>query len=370
MFKRLLIAVLLLSLVAGGLVGFNLFRDRMIADFFANMPVNPTTVSTVEVEPVAWRPTLSAIGTVYAAQGVDLSVEAGGIVREILFSPNETVEAGQALVRLDDTVQRADVAAAETQLSLEAANLERARELSARGVATNVSLEASEAAANAAEAQLARANALLEQRRLVAPFAGTIGLPQVELGQYIQPGTIVATLQDLDAMRVDFALPEQQLGAVAIGQPVHVRADGDERTFDGAILGIDPRVDPSTRMVRVRGGTDAGGALTPGQFVRIAIDLPEEEGIVALPQTAVVTSLYGDYVYAVRPSEDDPEQLVARQVFVGLGRRSGGSVEILSGVSAGDTIVSAGQNRLSSGVPVVIDNSVPPPATPDLRAGL
>jgi membrane fusion protein, multidrug efflux system len=371
MFKRLIIAVVLLTLVGGGLVGFNLFRDRMIAEFFENMPVKPATVSTVEAAPVAWQPTIAAIGTANAFQGVDLSVEAGGIVREIGFAPNETVEAGRVLLRLDDTVQRADLAASETQLELETANLERARQLQRRGVTASVSVETSEAAARAAEAQVARATALLEQRRLVAPFDGTIGLPRVDLGQYIQPGTGVATLQDIDTMRVDFSLPEQQLGAIAIGQPVHVRADGIDRAFDGEIVGIDPRVDPASRMVAVRGAIEADGALTPGQFVRIQIDLPREVGVVALPQTAVTTSLYGDYVYAVRPSEADPARLEARQVFVELGRRSGGMVEIVGGLEPGETVVSAGQNRLSNGQPVVVDNSVNPAAmTRPLRASL
>ncbi len=371
MLKRLIIAVVLLTLVGGGLVGFNLFRDRMIAEFFENMPVKPATVSTVEAAPVPWQPTIAAIGTANASQGVNLSVEAGGIVREIGFAPNETVEAGEVLLRLDDTVQRAELAAAETELELETANLARARQLQERGVTTSVSLETSEAAARAAQAQVARANAVLEQRRLVAPFDGTIGLPRVELGQYIQPGTVVATLQDIETMRVDFSLPEQQLGAIAIGQPVHVRADGIDRDFDGAIVGIDPRVDPASRMVAVRGAIETGGGLTPGQFVRIRIDLAAEDGIIALPQTAVTTSLYGDYVYAVRPSQADPERLEARQVFVELGRRSGGMIEILSGIAPGEAVVSAGQNRLSNGQPVVIDNTVNPAAEArPLRASL
>jgi membrane fusion protein, multidrug efflux system len=370
MAKRLIIAVVLLTLVGGGLVGFNIFRDRMIAEFFENMPSRPATVSTVEATPVEWQPTIAAIGTANASQGVDLSVEAGGIVREIAFAPNEDVSAGRVLLRLDDTVQRADLAAAETQLDLETANLERARQLQQRGVTANVSVETSEAAARAAQAQVARSNALLEQRQLIAPFDGTIGLPRVDLGQYIQPGTVVATLQDTHTMRVDFSLPEQQLGAIAIGQPVHVRADGIDRTFDGEIVGIDPRVDPASRMVAVRGTIEAGGALTPGQFVRIQIDLPREDGIVVLPQTAVTTSLYGDYVYAVRPSSSDPDRLEARQVFVELGRRSGGMIEIVGGLEPGETVVSAGQNRLSNGQPVVIDNTVNPAAARPLRASL
>ncbi len=369
MIKRLIIAVILLVLVGGGLVGFNIFRDRMIADFFANMPVEPSTVSTVEAEPLLWQPNIATIGTAYAEDGVALSVEAAGIVREILFSSNEEVEEGQVLLRLDDTVQRAELLAAETQYELEATQLRRSSELQSRGVAASAALEQSQAAARAAEAEVERAQALLDQRRLVAPFGGTIGLPRVELGEYLQPGAIVATLQDLETMRVDFSLPEQRLGAVQIGQQLWIRADGIEGRFPGEITGIDPRVDPDSRLVSLRGSVEAEGALTPGQFVRIEIELPEEDGIIALPQTAVITSLYGDYVYAVRESEDDPEQLVARQVFVEPGRRSNGLIEIREGLAPGDVVISAGQNRLSNGVPVVIDNSVNP-AADSLRAGL
>lgn len=363
MVKRLIIAIILLGVIGGGLVWFNMFRDNMITQIFANMPQQPATVSTVEAKPVTWTPVIEAIGTVNAAQGVDLTVESAGVVKEILFQPNTTVEAGALLLRLDDVVQTADVEAARTQAELERGNLARAQDLTRRGVTTNVSLDQTQAAAQAAEAQLARANAVLEQRQLAAPFAGTIGLPRVDLGQYVAPGTIVATLQDISTMRVDFSLPEQDLPLLSIGQKIEVQIEGLDETFPGELTGIDPRVDPATRLVALRGSiTNAQGKLTPGQFVRIQVGLPAEEGVIALPQTALSTSLYGDYVYLVRPSEEDAEKLVVAQVFVKPGRRSGGVVEIAEGVAPGDQVVSAGQNRLSNGQPAIVDNAVNPAA--------
>ncbi len=363
MVKRLIIAIILLGAIGGGLVWFNMFRDNMITQIFANMPQQPATVSTVEARPVTWTPVIEAIGTVNAAQGVDLTVESAGVVKEILFQPNTTVEAGALLLRLDDVVQTADVEAARTQAELERGNLVRAQDLTRRGVVTNVSLDQSQAAAQAAEAQLARANAVLEQRQLAAPFAGTVGLPRVDLGQYVTPGTIVATLQDISTMRVDFSLPEQDLPKLSIGQEIQVQIEGLDETFSGELTGIDPRVDPATRLVALRGSiTNAQGKLTPGQFVRIQVGLPAENGVIALPQTALSSSLYGDYVYLVRPSEADAEQLVVAQVFVKPGRRSGGVVEIAEGVAPGDQVVSAGQNRLSNGQPAIVDNSVNPAA--------
>jgi membrane fusion protein, multidrug efflux system len=361
MVKRLLIALVILALVGGGLIGFNLFRDRMIAQVFANMPVPSAAVATVTAEPATWQPAIEAIGTVNASQGVELTVEAAGIVREIRFKSNELVEKGEVLIRLDDTVQAADLEAAETQAELDRLNLERARELRERGVTANVSLDESEAAFQVSQAQVARARAVLEQRRLIAPFAGTIGLSRVDIGQYLAPGTDVATLQDLDTMRVDFTLPEQRLPEVRIGQPLVVRVEGIDADFAGEITGINPRVDPASRLFAVRGTVEnPGGVLTPGQFVRIEVALPEEDGVIAVPQSALVSSLYGDHVYIVRPGEGEEGTLEARQVFVTPGRRSEGLVEIRAGIEPGAVVVTVGQNRLSNGTPVTVEEPAGP----------
>ena len=296
MVKRLIIAVILLALIGGGLVGFNLFRDNMIAQIFANMPQQTATVSTVEAKPVTWTPVIEAIGTVNAAQGVDLTSEAAGVVKSVSFTANAQVEAGAELLRLDDVVERADVEAARTQADLAETSLKRTAELSQRGAATSASREQTEAAAEAAKAQLARAEAVLEQRVVSAPFAGTVGIARVDVGQYVTPGMVVATLQDLSSMRVDFSLPEQDLPKLAVGQKLVVRIEGLDRDFAGEVTGIDPRVDPATRLVALRGSVDNDeGLLTPGQFVRIKVELPAEKNVIALPQTTVSASLYGDY---------------------------------------------------------------------------
>lgn len=371
MIKRLIIAIILLALIAGGLVGFNLFRDKMIGDYFANMPVPAATVSTVEVRPVRWTPVVEAIGTANALQGVTLTVETAGVVHEIRFASNQQVARDDLLLQLDDVVQRADVEAARTQYQLDRDNLVRAQELHRRGVTANVSLENAQAAARASEAQLARAQAVLDQRRLNAPFDGIIGIPQVDIGQYLSPGDTVATLQDLNTMRVDFSVPEQRLPEMRIGQVLQMVSENSPGViYTGEITGINPRVDPASRLVAVRGNvvnTDHG--LTPGQFMRIAAELPEQDGVLAVPQTALVSSLYGDYVYLVKPKENAPDQLEVRQSFVGVGRRSGGLVELTRGVQAGDQVVTSGQNRLSNGQPAHVNNEVNPAVSGTTGAG-
>ncbi len=390
MIKRFIIAFILLVIVCGGIVGFNLFRDKAIEDFFANMPVNPLTVSTARVEPITWTPNIEAIGTVSAASGVDLTVETTGIVKEILFKANEKVERGQELVRLDDAVQKADLEAGKTQEALDKQALDRAVALQKRGVGTDATLDAARASWQTSISQVAKLQAVLDQKLLRAPFSGTIGIPRIEEGQYVAPGNAVATLQDLDTLRVDFTVAEQRFPDLKIGQEVLFGLTDDDMPYKGAITGIDPKIDPVSRLVSVRAEiSNVDGRLSPGQFVQVRVILPSEDNIIAVPQTALISSLYGDYVYVVRSAEKVPNEpkkteageavaapagqkpaeeeaadvkpsLAVTQVFVGIGRRSGDRVEITRGIEAGDEVVTAGQNRLNNGSPVVVDNTIDP----------
>jgi membrane fusion protein (multidrug efflux system) len=393
MIKRFIIAFILLVLICGGIVGFNMFRDNAIEQFFANMPVATVTVAAETVEPRDWTPGIEALGTVRAAQGVDLTVETAGVVKEVLFTSNQKVKAGEILIQLDDAVQRADLEAGKTQAALDKTTLNRAAELQKRGVGSEVTLDQARAAASASESEVAKLQAVLDQKQLRAPFSGTIGIPRVDIGQYLAPGTIVATIQDLETMRADFAIPEQQLNLLKIGGPVRFGVTAEDMPFVGTIKGIEPKVDPTSRMVTVRAEvTNPEGKLSPGQFVQVEVVLPEEKDVLAIAQTSLVTSLYGDYVYVVKPAKKDEEKakpaeagaataepapaaeaqpaMVATQVFVKPGRRSHGLVEILEGISAGDQVVTAGQNRLSNGTPVNVDNTVNPanPAQPQPAA--
>lgn len=366
MIWRLILAIFLLVLVVGGIVGFNLFRDKMITDIFANMTPPPVTVSTIDANPAPWRPELEAIGTASAAQGVDLGIEAPGIVREVLFKANDRVKAGQTLIQIDDRVERADLEAAESQQALSQETLKRVQALRDRGVAPVSDLDIARADATNAAAQVIKLTAVLEQKALEAPFDGVIGIPKVDTGGYVTAGTVYATLQDIDTMRVDFALPEQQVRLVQIGTPVIVSSEVGGTELEGKVVGIEPKIDPNSRLVTVRAEVDRPeGTITPGQFLRVRVQLPVEDNVIALPQTALMTSLYGDSVFVVRKdgeAEDAP--LKVEQVFVKTGRRARGLVEIAEGLQGGDLVVSAGQNRLSGNAAVVVDNSVNPASAP------
>ncbi|WP_292321355.1 efflux RND transporter periplasmic adaptor subunit [Mesorhizobium sp.] len=413
--------LLLLAVVCVGIVGFNLFRDSAIKQFFATMKPPAATVSTVVAKPANWTPGVEAIGTVNAVRGVDLTVETAGIVKDILFHANQKVAADAVLLQLDDAVEKADLVAQKAQAASDQAALTRALELQRRGVGTDATLDAARAAATASAAQVNKLQAVLDQKQLSAPFTGTVGIPKIDIGQYLAPGNSVVTIQDLDTMRVDFTVPEQQLPLLKIGQAVRIGSNGADMPFAGSIRGIDPKIDPASRLVSIRGEVaNPENKLTPGQFVQIRVELPEENNVISVPQTAVTSSLYGDYVFVVVPAKpadagagqpakpedqkagaekpagdaaksqaDAPKPaseaakpadntakpadnaqkpaeagqqpaLVLSQVFVKLGRRNNGMVEIAEGLKAGDQVVTAGQNRLFNGMSVAVDNTIDP----------
>jgi membrane fusion protein, multidrug efflux system len=427
--KRFIIAAILLIVVVGIIVGRQLFVDYMTAQYFATMQPPAATVSTVVAKPTSWTPGIEAIGTVRAVRGVNLNVEIAGIVKDILFKANQKVNAGDVLVQLDDAIQRADLSAAQAQAALDKTTLDRAVELQRRRVGSDVNVDSARAAAEASQARVASLQAAVDQKKLTAPFDGTVGIARIDLGQYLAPGTTVVTLQDLETMRVDFTVPEQQFADLKIGQSVRLGTGGvgGEMPFTGTIRGIDPKIDAASRLAAVRAEVaNPEGRLTPGQFVQVRVELPKEDNVIALPQTALTTSLYGDYVFVVRPAkaaeggaapaekpasgeatppaaeapaaeqpkpaegqaakpaegeaakpaegdaakpaEGEKPQLQLAQVFVKVGRRYGGVVEITEGVSAGDEVVTAGQNRLFNGMSVVVDNTIDPSKPVDQQA--
>jgi len=370
MIKRLILAIIFLVIVVGGLVGFNLFRTQAIKDFFANMQQPAKTVSTVTLEPGVWTPGIEAIGSANAINGVDLTVQVNGIVDKIEFTANQEVKKGTVLLQLENSIETADLVAAQAEAVLADQNLKRAETLRTRGVGAVSDVDTTAAAASAKKAAVAKMQAVLDQKTVTAPFDGVIGISKVDLGQYLTPGTVIGTLQETDKMRIDFSVPEQSLSSLKLGQPVKVGPNMDALKYNGTIVGFDPKIDPASRLVSVRAEVQNDEPrLTPGQFVQVRVELPQEDNILALPQTTIVTSLYGDYVYAVRPEqpkegEKAPEgqaaKQVAQQVFVKVGRRYGGVAEITDGLKAGDIVITAGQNRLSPGAAVTIDNTVNP----------
>ncbi|NIX78278.1 efflux RND transporter periplasmic adaptor subunit [Microvirga terricola] len=361
--RRIVVSVvfLLAILLCAGLVGFNLFRDKMIKDFFANMKQPPQAVSAAKVEAKTWNPGIRALGTARAANGVELAVETAGIVKQINFKSNQRVDQDTLLVQIDDSIDRADLQDVSAAVRLGEASFERAKTLTSRGYGTEASYDEVVARLATARSRQSRIQAVINQKALKAPFAGVIGIPRIDVGQYVQPGTVVATFQDLQSMKVDFTVPEQLASQIKLGQEVRLGVTESALSFSGHVIGKDPRVDPKTRLVSVQAIVEENkdGAILPGQFVHVEAILPAEPNVVTVPQTAVITSLYGDYVFAIEQEERAGKQVsVVKQVFVKTGRRREGVVEILSGITPGQQVVASGQNKLQAGSTVQINNTI------------
>jgi len=370
MSRRAIILLVIVGLICAGLIGFNFARDAITASFMKGQQRPPIAVSAVKVEAVTWTPGIDAVGTAKAGSGADIAVEAGGVVKSIAFSPNQKVYAGQLLVQIDDSVEQADMAAAQAAIKLAQADVDRITPLVSRGASSRAALDDAVAKLETARAQLARSQAVAEQKAIQAPFTGVVGVARVVVGQYLPVGAVVVTLQDVDRILVDFTVPEQSAGLLTNGQPTRIGITTDNLAFTGHIVGFDPKVDPQTRLVYAQAVLDAPiGRILPGQFLRVRVSLPQESNVIAVPETAVVPSLYGDYVFLVVPEapkegaeEGTPPRQVARQTFVKVGRRDAHRVEIVDGVKAGDLIVVAGQNRMQNGAAVTIADNVVPSA--------
>ena len=373
MIKRLIIAIILIVLVCGGLVGYNLFKAQAINQFFAQRKPAPVVVSDAEVNASTWTPGIEAVGTAYASSGVNVPAEVAGVVKKIEFKANQHINEGDILVMQDDAIEQAELASAQAAVNLDRQTLDRAQALASRGISSQEALDNAQASLETALANLNKAQATISQKRIKAPFSGVIGIPLIDVGQYITPGTSIGTLQNLDEIKIDFTVTEQEFTNLKIGQTVKIGADANHLDHTGAISGIDPKIDPQSRLVSVEARADnRDGTFQPGQFVRVRVELPAEDNVIAVPQTAVVTSLYGDYVYLVEQQKPqasgsgaaqqpgDSPALTAHQVFVTLGRRSGTMVEVKKGLTAGDRIVTSGQNKVSNGSVLEINNSIDP----------
>ncbi|WP_439859546.1 efflux RND transporter periplasmic adaptor subunit [Pseudomonas sp. MBLB4136] len=363
--RRMLIMLGVVALVVLALAAYKGFAIyQQVQQFSAPQPAISVAATTASEQP--WQSRLPAIGTLKAFQGVDLTVEVGGIVRELLFQSGERVVKGQALLQMDDQVERANLATAEAALGLASVEFERGRSLVSRSNISKSEFDRLSAERQQASASVAQVQAQLAKKRILAPFSGSIGIRQVEVGDYLSPGTNIATLQDLAKLHVDFFLPEQAVPKLALGERVRlsVAAYPDE-VFEGEIAAINPKVETTTRNVQVRATLDnPDGRLLPGMFANLEVLLPGAATQVVVPETAITYTLYGNSVYVItekRDADGQPEmgtpgqpQLMVERRFVETGERRDGRVVILDGLQAGERVVTAGQLKLDNGAHVAI----------------
>ncbi|BCR23543.1 efflux RND transporter periplasmic adaptor subunit [Aquipseudomonas alcaligenes] len=363
--RRMLImlgVVLAVVLALAAYKGFSIYQQ--IQMFSAPQPAISVSAAVAREQP--WQSRLPAIGTLKAYQGVDLTAEVQGTVKEVLFQSGEKVTLGQPLLQLDSEVERAILATAEAVRALARVEYQRGQDLIKRQAISKSEFDRLNAELLKAEASVTQLKAELDKKRILAPFAGTIGIRQVDTGDYLSPGTSFATLQDLSRLYVDFFLPEQDYPQLAIGQSVRLSlAAYPGEVFSGEISALNPKVEETTRNVQVRAMLpNPDNKLLPGMFANLEVLLPGEKPQVLVPETAITYTLYGNSVYVIGEQKDDQgavvkddkgqPRLVVERRFVETGERRDGQVLVLKGLKAGEQVVTAGQLKLDNGAHVAI----------------
>lgn len=367
---RMTLMIVALILVFGGIFGYKAFVSYQIDQFLANRKAPTVTVAAVEAETARWTPTLTATGSLRAVQGVDVTTEVPGTVAEIAFESGQQVAQGDLLVALDASTEQAELKGLQARSELARQTLERKRSLRGRDLGSEADVDQAQAEYDNAVAGAEAKRAVIAKKTIKAPFAGTVGLRQVDLGQYLAPGTPVVTLQSLDPIYLDFSLPQQQLDKVETGQTVRLRIDGlADSPFSGEVVAISPKVESGTRSFGIRAELgNPEGRLRPGMFGSVELRLEGSHEVVTLPQTAITYNPYGDTVFKIveQEAEDGGKVKVAKRVSVRTGERRADQVQIVTGVEPGEQVVAAGQLKLSGGDRVEIDNSIVPESKAEL----
>lgn len=355
--------LLLCAIVLGGVFGYKMFVGKMMAKYMAAAKNPPQTVSTAKAVINDWQATYKAVGTMRAVKGADLAPEVAGIVDTIKFESGDDVDQDAIVIHLRDADDEAKLRALKAAERLAQITLDRdEKQLKAQAV-SQATVDTDRANLDAAKAQVDQQQAILDKKTIKAPFAGRIGIRNVDVGQYLNAGTNVVTLQQLDPIYIDFYLPQQALKDVRKGQKVALATDtwGD-KTFDGEITAINAKVDPATRNVLIRAAfKNAEKQLLPGMFASASIAYGAAEKKLTVPQTAITFNPYGNTVYIVdHAQEGGKDVLKAKQTFVKTGETRGDQIVIEDGLKQGDEVVSAGQVKLRNGSFLIVNNTIQP----------
>lgn len=378
---RYVVAVIGLLALAGALAGVKVSQIKQLIGFgqaMAQAGPPPEVIGTSPATSARWERTRNAVGTVTPEKGVTVSNEVAGVVSAIRFESGAVVKRGQILVELDTNVERAQLASIQARRNLAKISVERSRALVEKSVAPKSELDSNESELKASSADAAALQAQIDRKVIRAPFDGRLGIRQVNLGQYLNPGTAITVLQATDAVNVDFTLPQTELERITTGTPVRIEVAGAKEPVEAKVSAVDPTLDPVTRSIKVRASVDKPDeSLRPGMFVNVVVVLPEQREVTVVPATAIVHATFGDSLFVVEPKKDDKGNvvngpdgkpaLVARQQFVKTGEARGDFVAILEGVKAGQEVVSSGAFKLRNGSGVVINNSVNPKPQLDPR---
>jgi len=364
----LMLAVTAVFIAALGFVKFRQVKAAIAV--YASFQPPPEAVTTIVAHQERWPATLGAIGTVAAVRGVTVSADLPGIVGKIAFSSGNAVKEGDVLVQLDTRQEQAQLTAAEAQRYLARANLDRMRSLTDQRIVAQAEYDQAEAAYKQADASGVEIHATIGRKTIRAPFAGVLGIRQVNLGQYLAAGAPIVSLQSLNPIYVNFSVPQQQVATLKVGTEVRVTIEDAEVKAPGRVTALDSVVDQATRNVQVQATfPNANGRLRPGMFVQTNVMLGVGDAVVPLPASAVNYAPYGDSVFvveAMKSPKGDAYRGVAQR-FVKLGGSRGDQIAVVSGVKTGEEIVTSGVFKLRNGAAVQVNNTIQPSNNPTPR---
>ncbi|OJW50629.1 MAG: efflux transporter periplasmic adaptor subunit [Alphaproteobacteria bacterium 41-28] len=370
--KRMVIMLVALGLLFGGIFTYKVFQDYMMKKQMSGLAAAPITVSSTIVSALPWEPKLTATGSVRAINGVDVTTEIVGLITRIHFIPGQDIQRGDVILELNADPEIAQLKSLEALADLAQINYDRdTKQLKAQSV-SQATVDADEANLKNARAQVDQQAATLAKKTIRAPFSGRLGISAINLGQFLNPGDKIVTLQSLDPIYVDFFLPQQKLPQITINQTIFLKTDTYPGvSFEGKITTINPKVDIDTRNVEVEATlSNPDHKLLPGMYGVVEIHTGAPKDYLTLPQTAISYNPYGDLVYILTEKGKDKngsQIYIAHQKFVTLGETRGDQVQILKGIEKGDLVVTAGQLKLKNGSLVTINNTVLPKNDPAPR---
>ncbi len=372
---RYAVIIVALVVLVGGLVAVKGTQIGSLIKMGKEMEKSgppPETVATASSKEDEWESTLRAVGTIAPVKGVSLSNDAAGVVSAIRFDSGAVVKQGDVLVELDSNVERAQIASAEARRELAQLNAGRSRALVASDSIPKAQLDTDEALVKSSQSDLGALQAQIARKVVRAPFSGKLGIRAINVGQYLAPGTTISSLEAMESVYVDFALPQQNVGDVVVGTKIRVSLEGDAGAgLEGVVTAVDPALDAATRSLRVRASVgNQDDKLRPGMFANVSVVLPQQKHLVSVPSPAIVHASYGDSLFIVEDKKDasgttvkGPDgkpSRIARQQFVRTGTRRGDFVAIVDGVKPGQEIVVGGAFKLRNGAGVVVNNEVVP----------
>jgi membrane fusion protein (multidrug efflux system) len=380
---RFIVTGVLAAIFVGGLAWFNFtFKPNLIKTIISSQVPPPSTVTSEQARSEKWVEQLTSIGTLFSSHGVDVTSQVAGIVTEVHAESGADVDLGAPLVQLDIAVEEADLASAKAVLAEAEVAFKRQVDLIEKKVTSEANLDTARSKRDTAQAAVSKIEAVIAQKTIKSPVSGRLGIRKVERGQYVSPGMTLVTVQALDPMRADFPMPEQAIGKLRAGQQIEIAVDAYiGKVFKGTIESLDARVAQDTRTLLVRGSLpNPQRKLLPGMFANVTVLLGDPRLVVTVPRTAVTYSLYGDSLYVVKvaePADKDAgkdkgtggqaaastaggeRKLIAERRFVKTGQARDDRVAIVSGIQAGDEIVTTGQLKLNPGAAIRVDNAQP-----------